>query len=89
MPILEQQDLLTSQPGLDPALLRAYQATIGERRRWEASVQQAVQALMGVSEQVALDALPTAAEIRAQMREHVPYTERLSEQIVRDREEGL
>lgn len=85
----EKEGILASQPEMDPALLRAYQATIAERRRWEASVQQVVQALIGGSDAVTLDAIPTAAEIRAQMRQHVPHTVRLSEQIIREREEGL
>jgi hypothetical protein len=71
--------------------LRAYEATVVERRRWEASVQQAVRVLLGMSNDLPVDstAIPSAAEIRTQMRGYLPYEMRLSEQVIRDREERL
>lgn len=62
-------------------------ATVSERLRWEASVQQALRALVGVHDNASRDAIPSASEIRDQMRGYLPYTTSLSEQVIREREE--
>ncbi len=89
MQTLEQENTQLSQLWMDPMFLRAYAATVSERRRWEASVQQAVRVLLGLSDNATLDAIPSASEIRDQMRVHLPYTTSLSEQIIREREGRL
>ena len=89
MPTLEQENMQLSQFGVDPLFLRAYAAAISERRRWEASVQQAVRVLLGVNDDATLDAIPSASEIRSQMRRYLPYTTSLAEQVIREREGRL
>lgn len=91
MQTIERQGVQLSQLWVDPVFLRAYEATVIERRRWEANVQQAVRVLLGVDNDASLDviAIPSASEIRAQMRGYLPYEMRLSEQVIRDREEHL
>lgn len=89
MQTLEQKNIQLSQFWADPMFLRAYAATISERRRWAASLQQAVRALLGVNDDATLAAIPSASEIRAQMRGYLPYTTSLAEQVVREREERL
>ena len=86
---VEQQTVWLSQTWADPQFLRAYEATVVERRRWEAIVEQAVRALLGVDNGLPIDsiAIPSASEIRAQMRGYLPYAVRLSEQVIREREE--
>ena len=86
---VEQQAVWLSQLWADPVFIRAYEATVVERRRWEASVQQALRALLGVNNNLPLDstAIPSASEIRAQMRGYLSYELKLSEQVIRDREE--
>lgn len=89
MQALEQETIKLSQLWADPMFLRAYAATVSERRRWEASVQQAVRVLLGVYDDAALAAIPSASEIRTQIRRYLPYTTSLAEQVIREREERL
>ena len=86
---VEQQAKWLSQLWADPVFIRAYEATVVERRRWEVSIEQALHALLGVPGDLPLDAtaIPSASEIRAQMRGYLPYEMKLSEQVIRDREE--
>lgn len=86
MQILEQETSQMTQFWVDPMFLRAYAATVSERRRWEASVQRTVRVLLGMSDDAALAAIPSASEIRTQMRRYLPYTTNLSEQVIRERE---
>ena len=86
---VEPQAVWLSQLWADPVFIRAYEATVVERRRWEASVQQALRALLGVNNDLPLDAtaIPSASEIRAQMRGYLAYETKLSELVSREREE--
>jgi hypothetical protein len=86
---VEPQAVWLSQLWVDPVFIRAYEATVVERRRWEASVQQALRVLLSMNNDLPLDttAIPSASEIRAQMRRYIPYEMKLSEQVIRDREE--
>ena len=86
---VEQHTVWLSQLWADPMFIRAYEATVVERRRWEASVQQALHALLGMNDNLPVDstAIPSASEIRAQMRGYLSYQMKLSEQVIRDREE--
>jgi hypothetical protein len=86
---IEPQAVWLSQLWTDPVFIRAYEATVVERRRWEASVQQALRTLLGVTHDLPLDVtgIPSASEIRAQMRGHLPYETKLSELVIRESEE--
>jgi len=88
---VEQRAMWLSQLWADPVFIRAYEATVVERRRWEASIEQALHALLGVPSNLPIDAtsIPSAAEIRAQMRGYLPYEMKLSEQVIRDREDRM
>jgi len=88
MQTVEPQAVWLSQLSVDPVFIRAYEATLVARRRWEASVQQTLRALLGVNNDLPLDttAIPSASEIRAQMRGYLPYEVKLSELVIKERE---
>ena len=87
---VEQQPVWPSQVWTDPMFIRAYEETVDQRRRWRASIQQALQSLLGVDGMpVDSSQIPSAAEIRALMVAYLPHETKLAEQIVRDREERL
>ncbi len=73
----------------DPLMLRVYEETFIQRQRWQAIIRQTIRRLLGLGEDEAFDpdTVLSAAEIRVQMSEHVPYEEKLSSLIVAMREE--
>jgi hypothetical protein len=87
----EQESVVTSQRWFDSAFIRAYEEGMAQRTRWQASVQQALRALWGLDDNLPVDAnaIPSAAEIRALIGSYLPYEVKLSELIIREREDHV
>lgn len=62
---------------------------LAHEKRWQATIHQLVRALLGLEDDQAFDpaSIPSAAEIREQMRQYIPEEESFSNLIVAMREE--
>jgi len=78
------------QPHLvDPLLIRVYEEVLTRRRRWQEIVQRTIRTILGLGDTDPFDptTVPSAAEIRVQISQHLPYEEKLSSLVVAMREE--
>lgn len=73
----------------DPLMIRVYEEALTQRQRWQDMIQQTIRMVLGLSdaERFDSDEVLSAAEIRLQMSEHLPYEEKLSSLVVAMREE--
>jgi hypothetical protein len=90
MHLAPKQHVSWLRPSLaDPLLIRVYEEVLARRQRWQESIQRTIRTVLGLGDTDPFDpdTVLSAAEIRAQMSEHLPYEEKLSGLIVAMREE--
>jgi len=90
MDLSTKQRVIWPQRSLvDPLLIRVYEEVLARRRRWRDIIQRTIRMALGLGDSDAFDptTVLSAAEIRVQISEHLPYEERLSSLVVAMREE--
>jgi hypothetical protein len=73
----------------EPLFIRVYDEALARRQHWQSTVQQALCAVLGLSDTVPFDpeSVPSAAEIRSQVNKYLPPEVKLSSLVTALREE--
>lgn len=74
----------------DPTFIRAYAEAHARREQWRAGIEQLVREILELEEDHLRDpsAVPSAAEIRAEISQNIPPEEKFSDIVIAMREES-
>ena len=78
-----------TKPTSDPLVLKAYSEALKQKQKWRTNIDQLIRDILGLKDDQSLDpgTIPSAEEIRKEMSQYIPESEKLSDLISVMREE--